>query len=205
MVGRQRKPGWADRILGGWQVSSITSWFSGAPLSFTYAAGSNVGTLYDRASNTFDQVAPLPNGTVVKGNGYVSYFDTLKTQPAPTPNFGSLPGETGNVLGGVFTNQVLVDASGNTLMQVPTPGRIGAMSFRSSQIRGPGQLNFSAAVTKTIRITEGKTFTLRADAVNVLNKPQWGDPNTNINGATFGRITTATGSRKVTLGARIDF
>ncbi len=72
-------------------------------------------------------------------------------------------------------------------------------------VRGPGFLSVNMSATKTVKITEGKTFTLRADAVNVLNKPQWGNPNTNVNGANFGRITTATGNRTVTLNARIDF
>jgi len=38
-----------------------------------------------------------------------------------------------------------------------------------------------------------------------LNKPQWGLPNTNINSTTFGRITTATGSRTILMNARVDF
>jgi hypothetical protein len=48
-------------------------------------------------------------------------------------------------------------------------------------------------------------FTLRADAVNVLNKPQWGAPTMSFNGTSFGRITSALGNRTVTLDARIDF
>jgi hypothetical protein len=189
-------PGWLDRVINGWQVSSILSWYSGAPLGFT-----GVGTLYNTASNTADQLAPLPKGQLVKGNNYVSYWDTLSTQKAPLPNFGgdaSLPG--------VFTNQVLVDASGNTIMQNATPGHLGTMPGFLPTIKGPGQFNFNASATKSIRISEGKTFTLRADAVNVLNKPTWGNPSTNFNGTTFGRITANTGTaRMVTLNARIDF
>ena len=51
----------------------------------------------------------------------------------------------------------------------------------------------------------GQKSELRADAINVLNKPQWGLPNTNINSAMFGRITTATGSRMILLNGRVDF
>jgi hypothetical protein len=189
-------PGWAQRIMEGWQLSSIVSWFSGAPLSFT----TTNGTVYNSASNTLDQLAALPKGEVVKGNNYVSYFNTLNAVRAPLPDFG---GDA--TLPSFFTNQVLVDASGKTIMQNPSPGRIGTMSFYSPTIKGPGQMNFNAAITKQIRFAEGKTFTLRADAVNVLNKPQWGNPITNINGSTFGRIITAGGNRSVTLNARIDF
>jgi Carboxypeptidase regulatory-like domain len=201
-------PGWAQRVIGGWQIASIASWQSGAPLQFALPAGStanaagSLGTLYNLATNTFDQVAPIPKGDVVKGTGFVSYFGNLKTQAAPQPNFGgdaSLPG--------VFTNQVITDASGNIILKNPDPGRTGNMSYNSSTIKGPGMLSFNAAITKSVRISETKTFTLRADAVNVLNKPQWGAPSLNINNANFGRITSVIGNvqRLVTINARIDF
>jgi hypothetical protein len=61
------------------------------------------------------------------------------------------------------------------------------------------------ALMKRVQIREGTSFTIRADAVNVLNKPQWGTPTMNINSASFGRITSATGARQITLNARIDF
>jgi hypothetical protein len=200
--GKDRKflantPGWADRVIGGWQISSIATWASGAPLNFT----GNGGLYYQaRLNNTVDQVGPMPKGSVVKGNGFVTYWKDLKTALAPFPSFLTDPN-----LQGKFTNQVLQDASGNTIMQNAPSGRLGTLAYQDTTIKGPGALNFSMAATKSVRISEGKTFTLRADAVNVLNKPQWGTPDTNINGTTFGRITTVTGSRTVTLNARIDF
>ena len=145
----------------------------------------------------------MPKGEIVKGNNFVSFFNTVSTKRAPNPAFGA---DTAT-LQGVYTNQVLVDSSGNVIMQDPNPGAIGTLSGNSSLIRGPGMLSLNGAVTKSVRISESKTFKLRMDVVNVLNKPQWGNPNTNINGATFGRITTVVGNqqRLVTLDARIDF
>jgi hypothetical protein len=194
-------PGWADRIIGGWQLSSIAQWQSGAPLSLVPPTAQNVGP-YNNARNTYDQVGPVPQGQLVKGNNYVTFFPTLSTQRAPIPSFGGDP-----TLPGVFTNQIVVDGSGKTVFQNAEPGRVGNMTYYASNVRGPGMLTFNAALTKSIRITEGKTFTLRVDAVNVLNKPQWGNPNVNVNGATFGRITTVVGNqqRLITLNARIDF
>jgi hypothetical protein len=195
-------PGWVDRIIGGWQLSSLTGWQSGAPLSFNVSGIGGIGTLYNSATDTVDQIAALPKGEVVKGNGFVSYFNTLSTKKI-TPTFNA----DNATLQGVYTNQVLVDANGNILMQNPAPGTIGSMTGNSGAIRGPGMLSFNGALTKSVRISEGKTFTLRADVVNVLNKPQWNNPNTSINGSTFGRISSIVGNqqRLVTLNARIDF
>jgi len=150
-----------------------------------------------------DQVAAMPKGEVFKGNNFVSFFNGLTTARGPAPAFGA----DAATLQGVYTNQVLLDSSGNVIMQDPTPGRVGTMSSNSPSIRGPGMLSFNGALTKSVRITEGKTFTLRMDVINVLNKPQWGNPNVNINGSTFGRITSVIGNqqRLVTLNARIDF
>jgi hypothetical protein len=43
------------------------------------------------------------------------------------------------------------------------------------------------------------------DALNVLNHPNFGNPNLNINNATFGRITSATGSRSFVANLRLNF
>ena len=139
-------------------------------------------------------------GDVEKGNGIVQYFSTLKAQNAPTPNFG---GDAN--LAGRFTNQVVADQAGNVILQNPAPGTTGNMALNFPGVRGPSALNFDVALTKRIRIGERRTFSLRADAVNVLNRPIWGNPNTNINSASFGLITTATGNRTITFNARVDF
>ncbi len=49
------------------------------------------------------------------------------------------------------------------------------------------------------------TVRLRADALNVLNKPIWNTPNLNIDSTSFGQITGATGNRNIVLGARVEF
>ncbi len=192
-------PGWIQRTVEGWELSGIFSWISGAPLTFT----SPIKTLGIRANNnTADLVGRFPEnlGNVSVGNGFVQYFSNLKTQPAAQPNFGgdaSLPGR--------FTNQVVVDGSGNVLLQNPQPGTAGNTAVNLPGVKGPGTLGLDMALSKKVRITEKTMFTLRADAINILNKPQWGLPNTNINSTTFGRITSATGSRTVLVNARVDF
>jgi hypothetical protein len=62
-------------------------------------------------------------------------------------------------------------------------------------------------LSKKVRISENVMFTLRGDAINILNTPQWGLPNTNINSTSFGRITEtrANTNRTFLINGRIDF
>lgn len=43
---------------------------------------------------------------------------------------------------------------------------------------------------------------LRGDAINLLNKPIWGNPSFNIDSTSFGQITSANGTRSINLTAR---
>ena len=86
-------------------------------------------------------------------------------------------------------------------------------------IEGPAALGLDMNMIKRVRITETKEFELRVDAINVLNHPIFGIPNTNINSVgsgtvitvgnandvAFGRITKAGGNRRFTIGARLNF
>jgi hypothetical protein len=200
-------PKWADHAIGGWQISSGGSWTSGIPLSFTgfntlnqYANLGLVGSF-----GTADLVGKLPDGfkVVTKGANVVNYFPALTNRNAPTPNFGT--GADATTLAGRYTNQVVVDQSGNIVLANSQPGTTGNLAYNTPLLRGPGQLSFNGAASKTFTITERTKFTVRADVINLLNKPQWGNPVTDINSATFGRITTATGNRTITINARVDF
>src|SRR5262249_52509829 len=157
-------PSWLQRVVEGWQLSGITSWISGAPWPFP----STRRTLgFAANTNTADLVGALPNGlgTVREQNGFVDYFQTLSTKAAALPNFG---GDTN--LPGRFSNQVVTDSSGNIILQNPAPGATGNTAVNLPAIKGPGILGLDMALSKRVKIGEKKTFTVRADAVNFLNK-----------------------------------
>jgi hypothetical protein len=193
-------PGWVQRFVEGWNVSGILSWNTGQPLSITTARR----TVDSRGNiNTPDLVGVLPSGLgkVRKGNAFVEFFEGLSTRRATEPNFG----QSATVLGGRFTNQVVLDSAGNIILQNPEPGKAGNLGLSLSGVEGPSRFGLDMAMQKRTRLTERTTFTIRADAVNVLNRPIWNNPNTDINSDSFGRITSATGTRTITLNARIDF
>jgi hypothetical protein len=86
----------------------------------------------------------------------------------------------------------------------PQPGEVGTLGLTT--LKGPKSLSFDANLIKRFQIHESREFELRIDAINVLNHPNFGNPNTNINGVnTFGQITTATGSRRFIINTRLNF
>jgi len=190
-------PNYIQQIIGNWELSSVFSWVTGAPLTFT---GPN--TLGFRAQNTADLVGALPDdlGKVEKANGVVQYFSGLKVGSAPLPNFGGDP-----TLPTRFTNQVVRDLAGNIILQPAQPGTTGNTAINLPGLHGPSNLGLDVALDKKFVLAEGKTFSMRADVVNILNTPIWGNPNTNINNSAFGRITSAGGARTVTISGRFDF
>ncbi len=113
-------PRWLDAVVGGWNVSSSFVWQSGVPLTFTSgAAGAYVTTFSNLAVNTANLVGALPANMsqVVKGNGFVSYFQGLTSQPIPASQLGSLGVDSS--LAGRFTNQQVVNAQGQAVLVDP--------------------------------------------------------------------------------------
>ena len=203
-------PHWVDSILGGWQVSSAFQAQSGVPLTFTT---SNYTYTYDTGEpQTATLVGQLPANyaQVTKGNGFVQYFPGLSVAAAPEPNFGGDP-----TLPGRYTNLQVVTSSGQPLLVNAAPGTIGNTALNLPGFRGPGLFALNASASKIFYITERKYITVRADAINLTNTPQWGYSsnansgalgiNTNIDSTSFGRITSAAGSRLITFYARFDF
>jgi hypothetical protein len=209
-------PHWADMAIGGWQLSSAFQRQSGVPLALTTGTiagtGTYVGTFSYLATNTANLVGQLPSNMseVVKGGQTITYLQGLSVVNAATPNFGGDP-----TLPTRFTNFQIVNSSGQPVLVNPNPGTTGNMSYYTPGFRGPSLLGLNASASKIIRIRESKTLTFRADAINILNKPQWGyssNPsagtlgiNTNIDSNAFGQITSASGSRIITFYARFDF
>ena len=72
--------------------------------------------------------------------------------------------------------------------------------------------HFDLSGEKETKITEGLTFILRADAFDILNHPNFGQPSGNVQSAAFGQITStrfATGdtgsSRQLQISAKFKF
>jgi hypothetical protein len=76
---------------------------------------------------------------------------------------------------------------GVPVLQNSLPGTQGTQGAR--MIRLPGRWFFDANISKRFQLTESKTLQIRIDANNILNHPNPGEPNFNVQSDDFGRVT----------------
>jgi hypothetical protein len=80
------------------------------------------------------------------------------------------------------------------------------MARNVADIRTPGARIINGSLGKTTSITEGVKLTLRIEANNLTNTPRFSGPNTGLNSAQFGWITSQTGfARQIQWLARVHF
>jgi hypothetical protein len=63
----------------------------------------------------------------------------------------------------------------------------------------------NGTIAKNIQLTQGTRLQLRADAFNVFNQKNYGNPTLATNNANFGVITSAGSARTMQVGARLSF
>lgn len=185
-----------DKIVGGWEISGLGQWTSGAPITFVDTRGT-----YNRTARSARQT---PNSTldnngiqalvgVFEANGNIYWINPSIINPAT-----GRAAETYTVAGTPpwGTGQVFFNTN---------PGQTG--NIGRTLIDGPGYFNVNMALLKNIRFTETMRLQLRAEAFNVLNNVNFVQ-NTqfaNINSTTFGQITAAFGPREMQFAARFEF
>ncbi len=191
-------PGWVQQIVNKWQLGGIMNWNSGAPL--TISAGGTQTISNVNAQPSLVGTLPENMGKVTKVANGVVYFEGFSQIIDP----GIANVTTLNGLRTAYSNRAIVDPSGNTVLVNPQPGEVGTLGL--STIKGPRNLSFDMNLIKRFRIRESKEFEFRLDAINILNHPNFGNPNMNINAVNnFGRITTASGARRFIVNTRINF
>jgi Carboxypeptidase regulatory-like domain/TonB dependent receptor len=183
--------GWVTR---GWLVSGVTVVQGGTPMSFYNTAG---GTAYYGGANA---------GT---GEGGSS-----TAQLAPGVTYGQIAVGGSPQSHSIYTNGQLAGLqyfNPNAFAPPPIIGSDGiATGFGNSGqgiVLGPGQFNFDASLTKTMRIKERHTLQFRAEFFNLFNHPMFANPITTQNTtATFGLITaTATNPRLIQFALKYQF
>src|ERR1022692_1497753 len=76
------------------------------------------------------------------------------------------------------------------------PGEFGTAPRAESQLRAPGSVTINVSLFKSFRgFREADKVQFRAESFNLLNRPNFGQPNSNFDGACFGCLTSAADGR----------
>lgn len=143
-----------------------------------------------------------------KGNRLVSgwQFATIFSSQTGNPFTVVVPSSTITGVGNTVTPIVIgsIPVTGNSLGQwfAPTGNSFGGYfkipttslgNMARNSIYGPGFTNLDFAVVKNTKVTEAINVQLRADAFDILNHPNYGQPNRVLNSltsASFGTINS---------------
>jgi hypothetical protein len=72
-------------------------------------------------------------------------------------------------------------------------------------LRGPGVVVTDVSLMKNVPLIGRGQFQVRVDVSNVLNRPNFNNPNVTFGTANFGRITSAQSMRQIVLGGKLLF
>ena len=172
----------ADLVLGGWQVSGITTIRSGE--AFT------AGLSFD-PTNT-GSFSPRPDRI---GDPADFSFDAATQQALDCP-------------GGKQTLECFYNQAAFTVPQL-APGQTFARLFGNggrTNLRGPDQVNFDLSILKNFQITEKHRLQFRAEFFNVANHPQFGLPDGTVDVPGGASISgTANDARQIQFALKYSF
>jgi hypothetical protein len=221
--------GGPKRVTKGWSVYPIVTWRTGFPFDIPAGLGdttdpTNFGTsgAGDPGLSHAAVVAPIRTfnprklttiiptiyGSDANGNCQISSGAPISGHFIFDPNsFSNIPLQNNSYYEGDNPCFPELDPVNNPADRTYGLGR--------NLLRGPHLTNFDVALAKTTAITEHVSLELRVEYFNALNHPEFAQPTlldgaTNINGSTFGQITTTGSFRGPTprigqLAARLTF
>jgi hypothetical protein len=178
-------PGWANQIIGGFSLNGTLTWESGLPFTPGYSncvqdedIDGLGGSLCRPSAAHAGQDFGMHAGSFNPVTHTVSYFT-----PVPTLTYA------GEVEGPWMR---------------PYPGTFG--NIPRDALWGPGLINSDMAISKKFFFREGISFQLTAQAFNVFNHPNLGQPNSCVDcGGSSGLITDIVASQEGTTMRRLQF
>jgi hypothetical protein len=95
----------------------------------------------------------------------------------------------------VYGAKTLTNYLDRTAFAAPAPGTLG--NLENNSIQGPGYWSIDLALSRLVGLGANNRLEFRAEVFNLLNNFNWGDPSTNFDAGTFGRITSMAGSPRI--------
>jgi len=167
--------GVVDEVLGGWKAAAIFQVQTGAPIALPqrFRVGDPFG-----AGGTPNPVTQPNQECATQVKTLSHWFNPCAFAQAPTAYATQADYNAAVAAGG---NAVLLSQAGT--LPYGQPGRI--------TVGGPGFNRLDMSLFKSFKIPYRESaFELRADGINVMNTPSFGDPSTSITGGSAGSINS---------------
>ncbi len=157
-----------NRFVSGYQLTTIVQYQTGNPVNVV--AGS------DGFNGITGLIRPNLLGPIHRG----------RQQLAGQTNVTFLPNPTGTVCTSNSTSPACV----YQIVENAAGAYNGLGNAQRNAGTGPGFADIDLSGEKETKIFEGLSFTLRADAFDILNHPNFGQPSGNVQSSVFGQITS---------------
>ncbi|HEY1936970.1 MAG TPA: TonB-dependent receptor [Candidatus Angelobacter sp.] len=142
-----------NRLVSGWEIAPVMSWQTGNPfnlVAFNSSSFNGVGSTITLNASGPVHTSGNPLGQWISNPGVLSVPCTLTT-----------------------TNPASTTVTPTCVAGTLTFGNVGRNS-----VYGPGFTNMDLALVKNTKVSERLNLQLRADAFDVLNHPNYGQPGT---------------------------
>ena len=190
-----------NRLLSGYRLESIFQYQTGNPVNIVASSDGFNGNSGLIRPNLLKPISRVKQQ--IAGSSNVSLFSNPGGE-----NFGGNVCDLTNTTSGctfqIVATQALI-AAPTTACPDPTatPAAMrgandpcvaltytGLGNLQRNFGTGPGFADLDLSAEKETKLFRGISFVLRADAFDILNHPNFGQPSSNVQGATFGQITS---------------
>jgi hypothetical protein len=172
-----------NRLVSGYRLTTIVQYQTGNPVNIVASSDSFNGITGLVRPNILQPLKNFRSKAQIAGSANVQLF----ANPGGL-NFGGSVCDTTNVTSACIYQIAGTQASATAATAPTTYTGLGSAQ-RNAGI-GPGFADWDLSGEKETKIFEKLTFTLRADAFDILNHPNFGQPSGNVQSATFGQITS---------------
>ncbi len=191
-----------NRLLTGYQLSTIIQYQTGNPVNVLASSSSFNGIT--------GLVRPTQVGPITRSKQQLAGVANVTLFPSSGLAYGDTVCDVTNYTSGCSFEVQGTQASATATTAPTVYTALGAM--QRNAITGPGFADVDLSGQKDTKIFEGLNFQLRADAFDILNHPNFGQPSGNVQSSAFGQISatrfaTSDGgsSRQLQISAKFIF
>ncbi|HEV2575682.1 MAG TPA: carboxypeptidase regulatory-like domain-containing protein [Acidobacteriaceae bacterium] len=171
-----------NRFVEGFRLEGIFQYQTGNPVNILASTDGYNGIAGNIRPNLLGKFGR--SRVQVPGQSYIQYFNVPGGQ-----TYGGSICDLTNYTPACLLQVVGTQPSATGPLAATQTTYPGLGNIQRNYGTGPGFADWDMSGEKETRITERVAFTLRADAFDILNHPNFGQPTGNVQSAAFGQIT----------------